>query len=137
MVEAWFDLIASQKYRPGPQARRALQDFFNGRIPSDEAARRVTTTILTLPDEKIIQVHVGELWDLLIDAAKEIPGSQDKLVRLLAAIGGLPDFVRRGKIVEVAGDGGRTRLWRDLPMFADLMRDEYCRFFLSAFGMPP
>ncbi|KAL9114197.1 MAG: hypothetical protein Q9187_007508 [Circinaria calcarea] len=74
MVEAWFVLIASQKYRPGPQMRRALQDFFNGRISNDEAARRVTTTIQTLPDERSIQVHVGELWELLIDAAKEIPG---------------------------------------------------------------
>ena len=131
MVDAWFEHISSQEHRLGPDERQSLKDFLNGLTSADEAAKAISSAYSTLPGTAIGS-FVCDLWLLLIDAAKEIPSSQDKLVQLVATIGQLSDFTRCGKVFRVAGPE-KQRPWRDPPLFADLVGEKSCEFSRPTF----
>lgn len=134
MYEEWFGKFTSDDDNPKPEEVQALKDFLDGATSAQVAAAKFTAMV---PDEEGSADGLYRIWNLVCDAAREIPRSQEKLVELLAAIRQLPDV--KCKRSEYFGPMDSIN-WRDLPILGWMLRDLWnCRShsLLSTFKQPP
>ena len=124
MYRSWFQQKRLVEDGPTPSEVSALKDFLNGDLGPSEAAMNVTTSC-SKEDEQEFGIANPDwvferLWLFLLDAAQQIPETQDQLVKLLAAIKQIPDL--QPDHIPVGG-GGWT--WADLPFLHEVMRDSW------------
>lgn len=123
MYRSWFHKKGSEEDGPTPLEASALEDFLEGKLHPSEAAINITTSCSKedqqeegLPNPDWV---FERLWGFILDAAQQIPDTQDQLVHLISAIKRLPDLEPDHDPV----GGGMT--WADLPYLHELMRDSW------------
>lgn len=124
MYEDWFAAMAKDPDMPTPEEINAIKEFVDGRTEADTAAKRCTSRINleeTDPDPTFI-------WSLLVSLAVEFPDTQDKVVKLLAAIKRLPNPIRDGKEHRIYSE----KTFSDLGYF----RADFYDFFTGECSQP-
>lgn len=119
MYEEWFGKFTSDEDDPKPEEVQALEDFLGGATSAQVAAAKFTAVV---PDEKDPANGLYRIWDLVCDAAREIPRSQDRLLELLATIRQLPDV--KCKMSGSAGSMDSIE-WKDMPILGWVLRDSW------------
>lgn len=119
-IEEWFRQRSSSCELPKPEDAQAIQEFLAGNISVHPAAERFTAVVTTAgndPDE--IGEGLWRMWGIVIALAQDFPGTQGKIVDLLAEIEKLPELEHDGHNIVYHG----MNLWSDLPTLSWQMRD--------------
>lgn len=132
-IEAWFARLPHDEDTPKAEEEQALKAYLTGVQSSPDVAAQAFTSIVASADDPLMELP--RIWNFLDDAAENVSIVQDRLVELLAAIQRLPDLMREGRPVTTTSYGDQT-IWRDLPYFADSIRDRYDCMYTTASFLP-
>ncbi len=111
-VEQWFDSLPHDEDTPKEVEEQALRDFLTGKTSADVAAKKLTSVVA---ESEAPEEHLPRVWSFINEAAVDLPGVQEKILDLLEKIQKLPDV----------GRGRRSIVWKDLPDFANDIRDRW------------
>ena len=114
MYEEWFQSMIDDDDMPSAAEITAMKSFIDGKISASEAARKCTFRIAAehSPNPEL-------LWSLCESMAIELPGTQNEVVELLAAIKQIPDPVRNGQPYKINGEKVFSQLGYFGAGFAD------------------
>lgn len=146
-VDDWFrELSTSSRLQSNPERTQALQEYLTGKTPAHSAAKSFSAIVkngLNDSDDFGDGLYNGlfSIWVLVLDIARDLPQTQDKLVKLLIEIEKLPDLEHDGRTVDYHG----MKVWNELPGFGWQMRDCWnceslmrngCLVIIAAYATP-
>jgi len=106
-----------------------LQELFASRSSPQKAAEALANQILSEPK---LESALNKTWGLMIAIANELPKEHIALVELLTCLARLPPAKDHRGEQHVLYD---MRVWKDLPMFAWEVNDEWNGSYCAPFTL--